>query len=445
MAHSRQEVTEHFREAGFSGVIGVFSPTAAFEDAFGTESERPVTTSDHFLIGSISKQFTAAAILKLRDQGRLDLNDRLVKYIPSFPEPAVTIHHLLSQTSGVGEFTDTPEFRRLKKQKFVSLDPLIALIERVPMNFPAGHHWAYSNSNFILLSRVVEAASGESWWSFVKRELVDAAGMKDTNFSPERGTKIVSGHDFDRDYGLIAIDEIAYRERGWANGAGGIESTARDLSLWNSALYGGRLLSSRSLELMTAAHGKVNETISYGYGLFITKDEVSGETFYYHPGGIPGFITYNSYYPKRAMSSIALANYNSVEPVDFAHALARLEIGGNASLQAYIDDPSVPRFPLDSYAGSFLTDDGQSEMDLVFENGKLYASLKDQTQHRLVIRGEGRFYDRAAGAELKFKESSKDEFVLAGDNFAIVFNRSERHHLVVKKSKRALIRGRRAQ
>jgi len=442
MAHSREEIAGHFRAAGYSGVIGVFAPDIAFEEAFGAEGGRPVTVNDHFLIGSISKQFTAAAVLKLRDQGRLSLHDRVTKHIPSFRDPEVTIHHLLAQTSGVGEITETPQFRALKKRKFVTLDPLVALIVELRPDFPAGRRWAYSNSNYLLLSKIVEAASGESWWSYVKRELVDPAGMKETSFSSDRGPAVVSGHDFNRDYALIAIAEIAYLERGWANGAGGIESTAKDLSLWNSALYGGRLLSPLSLTLMTTAHGKVNGTTSYGYGLFIAADKVSGETFYYHPGGIPGFISYNSYYPKRKLTTVAVANYAAVEPIDFAHALARLEIAGTAPLQPYNDDPSVPTFPLEGFSGSFVNEEGPGVFDLVFENGKLYAAAKGQPQHRLVIRGEGRFYDRSLGGELKFKPGSKDEFEMSGENGVTRFRRWERGREFVKLLKRALIRSR---
>ena len=333
-AHSRDEVAEHFRQQGFSGVAAVSSADSHYQIAFGSEGARPIVAGDRFLIGSVTKQFTAAAILKLVDKGRVAITDSVARHLPTFRYTDVTVHDLLAQVSGVSEVTTTQEFASLIRKPFTGLQPLIDVIVGLPIEFPRGSRWGYSNSNYMLLARIVEVASGESWWSFVKRELIDPAGMTSTDFVYNRGEKIVTGHQLDRACRMNAIAARAYLERGWAHGAGGLESTLADLERWNAALYGGHLLSESSLRLMTTAHAKADDGSSYGYGVFVSKDPSSGEIVYYHSGAIPGFSSQNIFFPKRGLSIVALGNYMAKGPIEFARALSRIEITGQAALEA---------------------------------------------------------------------------------------------------------------
>lgn len=413
---TREAVLKHFESQGFSGAVGVFAPNAALEKAYGLDRGRPLKSSDHFLIGSISKQFTAAAIMKLVDQGRLSVEDHVAKYIPGFQFQDVTIHHLLAHLSGIAEVTDTAEFDSLRKNEFVNLDPLIALLLERPQEFRAGTKWSYSNSNYLLLSRVVEIVSGETWWSFVQRELVAAAGMRETDFLSGRGTKLIAGHRLGRDGELVEIENEAYLERGWANGAGGIESTVADLAIWNWALHGGQLVSAKSLKLMTTPHGNVGDGISYGYGLFLKKDRATQEDVIFHSGGIPGFVSYNMYYPDRSESFIALGNYMSGETGDLARALARVEVSGTVELPWYLDDPTVAAFPIENFVGAYVEDQGSARLSLILERGHLYLSVNGGELRRLNIRGPGLFYLRAWGVEVRASTDAVE--IIAGEEIS---------------------------
>ncbi len=395
---TRDEVILHFKEAGFSGTVGVFSPKGDFVVGLGPG----VHADDHLLIGSVTKQFTAAAILKLVEQGKLKVTDPVSRYVPRLRSHEVTIHHLLTHTSGIRDAVGSYEFERFKITPFRSLGPLVALVTKMPIEFRAGSRFDYSNSNYFLLSHLVELRSGESWWSFVKRELVDPAGMTETNFVGSRTARLLPGHTFDRDYSLTPIAESAYFERGWANGAGGMESTVRDLGRWNEALHSGKILSAESLRQMTAAHTKSGKNEFVGYGLFSTQDEVTGESILFHPGGIPGYISQNAYYPKRKLSTIVLANYESSgEPEQLAKALASVESRGHASVPNYLDDPKVPRANNQKFVGRFRSVEGDS-LDITFAQNQLYLSAGGSPEHRMILRGDSWFFDRSIGLDLHF-------------------------------------------
>jgi CubicO group peptidase (beta-lactamase class C family) len=400
---SRKEVVDHFQSAGFSGAAGVFSPSQDYSVAFGKEGSRPISIEDHVLIGSVTTQFTAAAILKLAEQGKLRVTDPVAKYLPAFRYPKITIHHLLSHTSGIVDITGEHDFDSIKLTQFAGIEPLIALILKLPIQFSPGSKWDYSNSNYFLLTKIVEIASGDKWWTFVKRELTDPAGMQNTGFFADRGPFVVSGHDFNKDYALKAISSVAYLERGWASGAGGLESTVHDLARWNSALYGGKILQPSSLAAMTKAQAKVSTGIAYGYGLFISQDAISGETYFFHSGGIPGYIAHNIYYPREGLSSVVLANYTSAhEPADFARALSEIEMHGQTDLGILVDDPMVSNLKKKKYSGSFAAEDSADSLNIRFNGGNLYANMQGEAQQRLVVRGDGWFFNRVTGDELKF-------------------------------------------
>ncbi len=325
------EVSDYFQRTGFSGTAGVYSPSGSYERGFGIEQGAPIKASDLVLIGSVTKQFTAAATLRLLDLGKLQLSDAVSRYVAGVPN-GITIHHLLVHTSGLAEMTERPEFSKLKRTRFSKLDPLVNMIVNLPPAFSVGAKWDYSNSNYVLLARIIEVVSGESWQNFLDRELFKRAGLKQTSFHVDRNT-VIRGHTMALDRALVPISDLAYYERGWAHGSGGLESTAADLARWNEALYGGKVLSAHALKLMTTAHVVAEPGMSYGYGIMISKDEVTKETIYYHPGGIPGYISMNMYFPARRMSAIALANYEGFdESAQLAKAFAAIASGRRAKL-----------------------------------------------------------------------------------------------------------------
>lgn len=416
-AVSLANVIDHFQDSGFSGSALIASPVTQKAAEFGHSPQQ------HFLIGSVSKQFTAAAILKLSEAKALGLQDPVVKYLPKFKYPNVTIHHLLTHTSGLVNFTSTSEFEVLRRREFKDLGPLTDLILQLGVEFPAGTQWSYSNSNYALLAQIVENLAGGTWWSYVRRELTDKAGMSETHFLTVKGPWLVEGHRFDRDYNLIPLEAVEYLERGWAHGAGGLESTPSDLAKWNSALYGGKLLRPESLALMTAAHAPVAEGLAYGYGIFVGKDKASGEAMFSHNGGIPGFVAYNAYFPQRATSVVVLSNVDSAEAIDLGRILIRLELDGHAEMPVYKDIKNPPVFPMAAYPGSYTSKALPMKLELHLINGRLYLDFPGLGEHRLIIRGAYELYDRALGAEVILAKSSTNEFSLKAGGQVYLFQK----------------------
>jgi CubicO group peptidase (beta-lactamase class C family) len=205
---------------------------------------------------------------------------------------------------------------------------------------------------------------------------------------------------------------VAYLERGWASGAGGIESTVHDLAKWNQALYGGKILNAKSLALMTIPHAQVTPAFSYGYGLFIGTIAASGEKYFFHSGGIPGFSSSNSFYPSKNKSVIVLSNCMSSDSAYFASSLKKIVLEGHALLPMLMDDPSIAPFKLDAYVGSYSSDTLPLDIEIRLQEGRLYMEIEGQLEHRLLIHGVGKFYDRALDADVTFSQTNFDEFQL---------------------------------
>lgn len=415
---SPQEAFEHFRKAGFSGVAGFYGPEKRFDLANGMEGERPVNAADPFVIGSVTKQFTAVAILKLAEAGKLSVQDPVQKFFPEFKRGDVTLHHLLSHTSGIPDIVGSDFFKAIRVRPFTGLEPLIPEIAKQEPEFEAGKNWSYSNSNYLLLSRIVEIASGESWWSYVRRNLILPAGMTSTTFPSGRGPTVVSTYEAGRDYEKIPIEGDIWNERNWASGAGGLESTTADLARWNEALFGGRLLSQASLEAMTTPHEPSSTDVGYGYGIIAART-AWGERVFIHSGGILGFASWLAYYPERKTTIAVLTNFRVSEPHSLARALASIEFKGSAEVASLVDVEPLPT-GLERFAGTFVSEEVPLDFVIVAENGRLYlhhVAHKSQgdeisTPYRLVIRGPGTFYERSLALDLAFDEGSIDRFTV---------------------------------
>jgi D-alanyl-D-alanine carboxypeptidase len=265
----------------------------------------PVTTDTHFEIGSITKQFTAAAILQLKEQGKLSLDDPLAKYVPEYTRAkGITIKQLLWHESGIPDFTDAPNIEELVTKKRGSFAAILALVKDKPLEFTPGAKEAYSNTNYEILGRIVELASGMSWDNYTRSHLFAPAAMTDSTFmSSEAHTKnVATGYAIDRGR-LVPQPSLG----DWASSAGGIISTTRDLAKWNTALFGGRIVSPSDLRLMTTSgHLLDGSATGYGFGLLI--DTYDGQQRYWHNGATFGFKTVNVVYPRLDQQIIVLGN-----------------------------------------------------------------------------------------------------------------------------------------
>ncbi|MDQ6930151.1 MAG: beta-lactamase family protein [Candidatus Eremiobacteraeota bacterium] len=292
-----------------------------YQRAFGVkdrERKLPAGIHTRFEIGSITKQFTAAAILQLKEQGRLSLDDRLVKYVPEFPHAdELTLRQLLNQTSGLFEFMQTNHFIAMARTpgNFKRIEGLV----RAPLHFAPGTQWEYSNTNYIALGRVVEIVSGQPFEKYVRQHLFMKAGMgesstidheariKDMARSYWRGRK--------NDQPLAPAPPLGGT---WAGPAGFIVSSAGDLAKWDVALQSGKIISASDFALMTTpptlGNGRAGD---YGMGWWI--DKVREHQRFDHDGDTFGFSSSNWIFPGDDLCIIVLQN----EPNDAAARSAR--------------------------------------------------------------------------------------------------------------------------
>ena len=275
-----------------------------FSDGYGLadrEASIPNTPQTKFRLGSITKQFTAAAILLLQEQGKLDVQDAICEYLSDCP-PAwetVTIHHLLTHTSGIPNFTDFPEYASTR----ATPSPPMETINRFngkPLDFSSGEDWSYSNSGYIVLGLIIEQVAGQPYETFLQESIFTPLNMTATGYDHNLNELAV---------GYARSIEAVFIDMSIPFAAGGLYSTVEDLYLWDQAIYNEALLTQDSLSEMFSDHAPIPGTgglVAYGYGWFI--DQNNGHRLFVHDGGIEGFVSFIAHYPDEKVTIILLSN-----------------------------------------------------------------------------------------------------------------------------------------
>lgn len=274
-----------------------------------------------FRIGSITKEFTATAILLLVEEGKVELEDPLSKFLPEYPLPAanVTIRQLLQHTSGIKDFTRLPTYRR-DRQVDAAVEEVLGRFKELPLEFEPGEKHRYCNSGYFLLGLVVEKASGESYREFVEKRLFKVAGLKHTYCDDLAGIIPNRAAGYSRwDGKLRNATHVSLKQ---SVGAGNMASTARDLLAWQQALIGHRLLSKESLALMTTK-GKLTSGKSFGYGMGVFIRRMGTHEVVRHGGGISGFRSDLAWYPDSGYIIAVLANSDNAKAPQISDRIAR--------------------------------------------------------------------------------------------------------------------------
>lgn len=301
----------------FNGSVSVAQNGAvSYKRSFGYADFRnniPNGDSSQFSLASVSKVFTATAVLQLRDRGKLKLDDPFAKYFPAFPHPGITIRHLLSHTSGLPDYELYEEAIDANPDKiFTNADVLPVLAAwKEPLYFKPGERWEYSNTNFCLLALLTEKLSGMPFTRYVEKYIFAPAGMAHTRFDvnapPARQGNRVVNHEYPWLFSaeMQNVDDMKkYRWRlynlsGFA-GQGNITTTTADMLRFDRALYSGKLLKPATLE-EAFTPTKLNDgqnadadigigQASYGLGWFMFTDTSGGRTVW-HTGGVPGSLS----------------------------------------------------------------------------------------------------------------------------------------------------------
>lgn len=269
--------------------------------------KQPNTPQTTFQIASISKQFTAASILLLQERGALSVQDHIHMWIPDCPpewEP-ITIHHLLTHTSGIGHWdTYAPDLSLYEPNTRANL---IRIFQHAPLRFSPGTDWHYSSPAFVLLAHIVEQITGEAYAAFLATNIFQPLGMDSTGAGsrapyPERRAV---GYEAGEPVSSFDLDNVGI-------GAGDIWSITADLVCWDAALAAPGLLSERSLTSMFTPHAVTTRSfpevpvVHYGYGWFITT--LMGHQIAYHTGGNAGYVSINVWLPNDDIVIVVLTN-----------------------------------------------------------------------------------------------------------------------------------------
>lgn len=287
------------------------------------EWDVPMPADAVFEIGSVTKQFTAAALLQLRDQGKLSLDDDITKWLPDFDTRGnkLTLRRLLDHTSGMVGITEMPEFGILVSNGRFPRDSAYALIRRYPFQFPTGEAQIYNNSAFWLLGLVVEKASGMTYEDYVEKKIFEPLGMKRSMYCNSSENIPRRAHGYGIQNGVIR--RAPTNVHTWPFSAGSLCSTAGDMVTWLKALHGGKVLSPKSYaEMITPSKLNDGTPLRYGMGIGVGKD-VRGLDFIGHGGAIGGFVAEATWYPAAQMAIVVLINSNgNIDPGAVASELA---------------------------------------------------------------------------------------------------------------------------
>jgi len=274
-------------------------------------AKAPVTPNTRFEIASVSKQFTAAAVLQLAERHQLNLDDALGKYVPEYNiGAAVTLRQLLYQTSGIPNFTEGSDFMQVASTQKPSLQAILGRISGKPLAFPPGSDWAYSNTNYVLLAYVVERVSGETYNRYIRQHIFGPAGMTNSGFASgePRFTNVATGYY--PNAGVITPSP--HVDERWALGAGTIVSTLGDVIKWDHSLLQGRVVSLRSVGLMRDA-GSTSSGKSTGYGMGWYTDKEKGHERIWHNGATFGSSAMNATFPSDNEIIVVLDNNVAVD------------------------------------------------------------------------------------------------------------------------------------
>jgi CubicO group peptidase (beta-lactamase class C family) len=357
------------------------------------ELDVPNRPETKFRLGSITKQFTAMAILILEQRGKLSVDDTIGKHIDDAPKTweKITIHHLLTHTSGIPNFTSFPDYRKTMAQPSPPAETIKRFKDK-PLDFPPGEKHAYSNSGYILLGLIIEKVAGKSYEAFLKEAIFDPLGMNDTGYDhPEIVLKNrAAGYELDGD----TIHNAAFLDMTIPYAAGALFSTTGDMMIWDQALDSEVLIPRAVLDKMfKPAKG------TYAYGIIVS--ERFGRRFMGHGGGINGFVTDFSRYPDDKVCVVVLCNMIGGQPNGVGQDLAAILFGKPYNLPRERPVAKVDPKVYDAYVGDYvLTKD--LTLSITRDGDHLMMEPTSQSKVELFPESETKYFLKVVDAQVTF-------------------------------------------
>jgi D-alanyl-D-alanine carboxypeptidase len=286
------------------------------------ELDVPATADSVYRIGSITKEFTAAGILLLVEDGVISLDDPLCKFLPDYPVKGseITVRNLLHHTSGVKDFTRLPNYRSEIRLEVVQ-EEVLNRFQHLPLDFEPGERRSYCNSGYFILGVIIEKASGQSYEQFIEERLLRPLELERT--SCDSPSRIIPNRAAGYSCWGDVLRNAPYMNMDQTIGAGNMASTVEDLLVWQHSIVDDRLLSPDSRRMMTT-RGKLNNGEEFNYGLGLVLQKFEGREVVRHGGGILGFRADIAHYPDSGYTIAVLANCDNVNASGISNQIARL-------------------------------------------------------------------------------------------------------------------------
>jgi len=399
-----QVVQSYVSSKQFMGsVLAARDQTILLDKGYGfanLEWNIPNSPTTKFRLGSITKQFTSASIFLLEERGKLKMDDPVKKYMPDAPAAwdKVTIFNLLTHTSGIPSFTGFPDYASTEAIP-TTPEKLVARFRDKPLEFQPGEKWNYSNSGYVLLGYLIEKIGGQPYGKFVQENIFNPLGMKDSGYDSNSAIILsrASGYSPSPSGPLNA----GYIDMSIPLSAGALFSTTEDLLRWEQGLFGGKLLSSASLQKMTTPFKN-----DYACGLAVSM--VKGRKVIEHGGGIEGFNTQLSYYPDDKLTVIVLGNLNGSGPSGIATKIAALAHGEKVVLTEERKEVVVLAKILADYVGSYELAPGFLFV-VTLEDNQLVTQITGQPKVPIFAESETMFFPKVVDAEIEFFKNEKGQ------------------------------------
>ncbi len=371
-----------------------------FRKGYGLASispDKPVTPDMVFRIGSITKQFTSTAILKLAEQGKIDLKAGITTYLTEFSTPGktVTVEQLLNHTSGIKSYTSLPDAMS-KKGLYISPADMMKIIQGQPSDFAPNEQWLYNNSGYFLLGMIIEKVSGMTYGEYVAKNLFKPTGMK-SSFTDDSNLPANTAKGYMKS-GATEFKIADYVHPSIPYSAGAIFSTVDDLWKWNQAIFNYKVVKKESLEkawtLTTLNSGKL-----VGYGYAWSFGRLGDAKVIGHGGAIDGYLTMEIYVPDQKIYVCILSNSMTASPEEYTYQVAEIVAGISNAKEP--DTLSLTEAALDEYTGVYQISDKEDRV-ISRKGTQLFSQRTGGTKFEIYPYEKDAFFFKDSQARLNF-------------------------------------------
>ncbi|MHC1702968.1 MAG: serine hydrolase domain-containing protein [Tenuifilaceae bacterium] len=368
------------------------------------EKKTPITETTIFDIASASKQFTGMAIALLEEQGKININDKIIKYLPDLPEAMseITIYQLVHHTSGIRDWPTLFALKGWQPEKPISLDDIYDILKKQEsLNFTPGTEFSYSNSNYNLLAKIVKVVTNTSFERWIHDNIFVPLGMENTYFVKNNNLEeiiVANSYYFDgNEYIPFANNLNAY-------GSSSLMSSTADILKWltnfNSKILGGNDAFNK-----ITPKGNLNnsKTIDYGYGLYIT--EIKGKKAYYHDGAWGGYRSGIVFFPEESVGVVFLSNNGTLNPKKILNDIADILFGDETEKKTK-ESVSTEQEINDEFfalcAGKYQQVDDKDCYLTFFKEGDEYLLNMYNKNYKLYAKSDSVYFVKEAKAEFVF-------------------------------------------